>query len=171
MSLIDLLIETCDYTYYLLFRTGIGPYKDYLLVVMSVDYFFMMIIAVIVMVFFNKSMRQPDNYASNFILVISTLLLHNAVCLVFGGVFYSAQDWESQMNNVCNVSTIIGVSLRILVPNLEHFVIRSCGSNVSFNSVIRELDPLVDLMFNLFFIACLISFLITWFYGFTEVHN
>jgi len=58
----------------------------------------------------------------------------------------------------------------ILLRNLERFVVKRCGG-VLLSPILIEIDPHATLIRNLFFIICLIIFLITSLYSFIDIHN
>jgi len=166
-----ILCGLCTYLYYFLFRQGMGPYTDHLLVVMFGDYLFMIIFAVISLESYSWSMRRPNSYTARIMLGFSIWFLYNSACVVFTGMFYSARSWESHMDNVCNVSSIFASLVYILLINLELFVARRCGNGVLLNTEIGWLDSWVRLMRNLSLVVCLTVCLVTLFYFFTEVHH
>jgi len=161
----------CAYVYYLLFRQGMAPHNDYLLVVMFGDYLFMMVLAIIVIVFLTRSFNQPHNYINYIMLVISALLFHNSVCVFFGGNFYIVPDWQSHINNMCNVSTIVTALVYLILTNLERFVVSTCGGGIVLDPDMRDIDSRVRFMVNVLLTIFVIVFLVTLFYSFIETHH
>ncbi len=161
-------LDTCLYD--LLSCQRIESYSDSLIFLMCCDYLFMIMVAIVTMICFNICFRQPESYMSHIMLALSSWLLYNLVCLIFGGGFYPEQDWETHIDNLCNVSQIIMFLVYILLRNLERFVVKRCGG-VLLSPILIEIDPHATLIRNLFFIICLIIFLITSLYSFIDIHN
>ena len=166
-----IVCSLCAYVYYLLFRQGMAPYNDYMIAVMCGDYLFMVILAIIVIVFLGRSFSQHGNYTNYIMLAFSTLLFYNSACVFFGGIFYIVPDWESHINNVCNVSTIITALVYLILTSLECFVVSTCGGGIVLDPDMRDIDWRVRLMVKVLLTIFVIAFLVTLFYSFIETHH
>ena len=165
----DLVSFLMNYLLYLLFHKGVGPHAKYQLVNMFCDYLFMMMFATYILILLIKSVNKPRNYINHIVLIFSILPFFNLVCLVFGGLPYLTLDFDSHLDNLCNIQHIVAKLLCSLYRRLNRFIKRR-GGLVGSDLLFIRLDRYFEPVFTLFFSSSNIVSLITFFYGLLDIH-